>query len=337
MGAGIPVSVIVPVYNVRRYLAQCLDSILDQTFTDFELLLIDDGSEDGSGTICDAYAAKDGRVRTIHQENAGASAARNRGLDEARGQYVMFVDSDDYIDPDCLERALSDIRDSHADLYISGLVVETFEEGRIVCEEIKAAKGKRMYGVKDFLNDMDIFYPNGCINPPVCKLYERGMLEAGQIRFQRDISLGEDLLFNQRVLLRVDTVFLSDEVHYHYRKERTDSLSTRYDPKHYEMLSCVYGQMRDLLYRKGCDAAVKHRFEYIYFYVVLQGIIRCYRDRSHCAAREEALATIDKVARDPDIKGMSFREVKRWKHKPILLLLKLRMIRVLDLLMRVLF
>ena len=88
-------SVVVPVYNVEKYLKECIDSILNQTFTDFELILVDDGSTDLSGNICDAYAAKDSRVKVIHKENGGQSTARNAGVDTASGQYVIFIDSDD--------------------------------------------------------------------------------------------------------------------------------------------------------------------------------------------------------------------------------------------------
>ena len=89
-------SVVVPVYNVEKYLHECVDSILSQTFTDFELILVDDGSKDHSGTICDEYAQKDSRVRVIHKENGGQSTARNRGVEEAQGKYVVFLDSDDF-------------------------------------------------------------------------------------------------------------------------------------------------------------------------------------------------------------------------------------------------
>ena len=88
------VSIIVPVYNTEKFLHRCIDSILAQTYTDFELLLIDDGSKDSSGTICDEYAAQDARVRVFHKENGGVSSARNLGLDNARGEWVTFVDSD---------------------------------------------------------------------------------------------------------------------------------------------------------------------------------------------------------------------------------------------------
>ena len=105
-GAPMPaVSVIVPVYNVEKYLRRCIDSILAQTFTDFELILVDDGSPDNCGAICDEYAARDARVRVIHKENGGVSSARNAGLDAATGEYVAFVDGDDYCEPSFLSRS----------------------------------------------------------------------------------------------------------------------------------------------------------------------------------------------------------------------------------------
>ena len=110
------VSIIVPVYQVETYLRQCIDSILAQTFTDFELILVDDGSKDKSGEICDEYAGKDGRVRVIHKENGGLSDARNAGLEQAAGEYFMFVDSDDYIAPTMIERLYNSIQSESADI-----------------------------------------------------------------------------------------------------------------------------------------------------------------------------------------------------------------------------
>ena len=103
------ISVIVPVYNTAQFLPRCIESILSQSFTDFELLLIDDGSTDGSGKICDAYAEKDNRIRVFHKENGGVSSARNLGLDNARGEWVTFVDSDDYVSPVILEKCLESV------------------------------------------------------------------------------------------------------------------------------------------------------------------------------------------------------------------------------------
>lgn len=115
------ISVIVPVYNVEKYLARCIDSVLAQTLTDYELILVDDGATDGSGNICDDYAVKDARIRVIHKENGGLSDARNKGTSEAAGEYIFYLDSDDFIEENALELLLSLIGKSSADIAAGGI------------------------------------------------------------------------------------------------------------------------------------------------------------------------------------------------------------------------
>ena len=110
------ISVIVPVYNVEPYLRKCLDSIVNQTYRDFEILIIDDGSTDGSGRICDEYAEKDSRIKVFHTENRGLSCARNLGLAEAKGEWIGFVDSDDWIEPDMYEVLIRRAEETGADV-----------------------------------------------------------------------------------------------------------------------------------------------------------------------------------------------------------------------------
>ena len=118
--AGTPaVSIIIPVYNAENFLARCVDSVLGQEYTDFELLLIDDGSKDKSGAMCDAYAASDSRVRVFHKENAGVSAARNQALSEARGTYIQFLDSDDWMTPDSTKLLVRAAEENDCDLVIA--------------------------------------------------------------------------------------------------------------------------------------------------------------------------------------------------------------------------
>lgn len=116
------VSIIVPVYNTEPYLRQCLDSVLEQSFSDFELILVDDGSTDSSGAICDGYAAKDCRIRVIHQENAGQGRARNVAMDQAAGKYLIFLDSDDYWLPDTLETLVSEAERNQTQVLVFGAV-----------------------------------------------------------------------------------------------------------------------------------------------------------------------------------------------------------------------
>ena len=110
------VSIIVPVYNAERYLHRCIDSVLAQTYTNFELLLINDGSKDNSGEICDKYAVKDSRIRVFHKENGGVSSARNMGIDEAKGEWLSFIDSDDWIEPTMYEKMLQELIGNNADI-----------------------------------------------------------------------------------------------------------------------------------------------------------------------------------------------------------------------------
>lgn len=128
-------SIIVPVYKVEQYLPKCINSILAQTFSDFELILIDDGSPDRCGEICDEYAEKDERVIVIHQENKGVSAARNAGLDIVRGEYIGFVDSDDWIEPEMYERMMATASNNHADVAICGCKQRT-EDGAVICDDL---------------------------------------------------------------------------------------------------------------------------------------------------------------------------------------------------------
>ncbi len=118
------VSVIVPVYNTEKYLEKCVNSILSQTYTNLEVILVDDGSKDASGSICDAFAEKDGRVKVIHKENGGQSSARNMALDVFAGDYVAFIDSDDYVKSDMIEQMMSYMLENDADLSVCGFATE---------------------------------------------------------------------------------------------------------------------------------------------------------------------------------------------------------------------
>ena len=125
------IRVIVPVYNVERYLRRCVDSILHQTYQDLEVLLVDDGSTDASGAICDEYAAQEERVTAVHQKNRGLSAARNAGLERAQGTYLCFVDSDDYIEPEMFEELLLIAMDTGADLTLCDFNIYYQKEKRL--------------------------------------------------------------------------------------------------------------------------------------------------------------------------------------------------------------
>ena len=186
------VSIIVPVYNAEKTIRRCIESILHQSCGDFELLVVDDGSPDSSGAICDAYAAGDARVRVFHKENGGVSAARNLALAQARGKYIQFLDSDDWITPDATLLLLRAAEEHEADLVISDFyrvvgervsVKGDIEEGSVLTQEEYAAHMME--------NPADFYY--GVLWN---KLYRRSIVERYRLRMDEEISWCEDFLFN---------------------------------------------------------------------------------------------------------------------------------------------
>ena len=199
------ISVIVPVYRVDKYLEKCIDSIIGQTYTDLEILLIDDGSPDRCGEICDRYAAVDHRIRVFHTENHGLSAARNLGLEHAEGDYIGFVDSDDWIEPDMFVRLLTAIEDNNADIAVCGRVMEYPDKKAIISPQ--AGTMNREAAVKA-LALLKIR------NPAWDKLWKRDCFES--IRFPKG-RVYEDIATTYRIFLQIDRVVCIPDALYHYR------------------------------------------------------------------------------------------------------------------------
>lgn len=186
------VSVIVPVYKVEKYLPECIESILAQTFKDFELILVDDGSPDNSGKICDDYAARDSRIRVFHKKNGGVSSARNLGLDNALGEWIAFVDSDDTVGRKYLEHLFSEDIDGNV-LVVSGLI-NVSEKGEITrCVQFPAETQSPVAAFRE-----KMLYKYGY---PVSKLYNNRLIRTHGIRFDPEISMAEDMLFMADYLL----------------------------------------------------------------------------------------------------------------------------------------
>lgn len=219
------VSIIVPVYNIEDYLHYCIDSILLQSYTNFELLLIDDGSKDKSGAICDEYAGKDQRVKVIHKKNGGVSAARNSGLDIATGDYICFVDSDDYMHSEMLQKLVEVALYESCD-FVTALEENVYKidfaqtQGKLLKAEIQGIKqDELMDGVFHSQGEEKLLYYH--IHS---KLYSRKCI--GDIRFDKTISLSEDLLFNFQVFCNMKKGAVVRQPLYYRTVLRTDSLSS---------------------------------------------------------------------------------------------------------------
>ena len=328
------ISVIVPVYKAEKYLEECVRSILAQTFGDFELILVEDGSPDRCGEICDRLAEQDRRITVIHKKNEGVSIARNTGIDRARGAYLTFVDSDDTLDEGFLEAALSDLERSGTDLYISGLLMETWENGKIVSTQRYANSDTKTYSVRQLLEQRDLDYPQICICGPCCKLYKKSIVEEYGVRFPAEITSGEDTCFVLDVLAHCGDVYFAKDCFYHYRRGNEESLFSRFHADTYEITKFVYSKMRSVMNGAGCGKTAMERFEGLYFDNMVGGIHEYYRFHSQ-TDRRTRLRQIIKVARDPDVSRTRMRNVRGITDKTICLLLKLRMYRAVALILEI--
>ncbi len=225
------ISVIVPVYKVEAYLPACVDSILSQTFSDFELILVDDGSPDACGAMCDGYAREDSRIHVIHQENGGLSAARNAGLDVAKGEYVTFVDSDDVIAPDCLQNMMETANQAEADI-VTGNFVE-FSDNSNMAGVWKSSERNADYRVVSRRDACEALY-TGKIAIPInaCgKLYK--VETVGSLRFPVG-RIHEDQAFVPRAIYASSRIAILNKAIYGYRYNEEGITHSTFSNRRYD-------------------------------------------------------------------------------------------------------
>ena len=210
------VSIIVPVYNAQRTLRRCIDSVLNQTFSDFELLLVDDGSKDESGEICDSYALRDERVKVFHIENSGVSAARNVALDRARGEYLQFLDSDDWITADATQQFVRAARKYDCDMVISDFYRVVNDRLSVKGDIEEAAVMSREEFAAHMMENPADFYYGVLWN----KLFRRSIVEEHALRMNPEISWCEDFLFNMEYIRYADRFYALNVPLYYYVKAK---------------------------------------------------------------------------------------------------------------------
>lgn len=220
------ISIIIPVYNCEAYLQDCVNSILCQTYPYFELILVDGGGNDRSGQICDALAATDQRIKVIHKANEGVSIARNKGIELSSGKWLAFIDSDDTITPDYLEKLHQlTSRQPEANLFLCNMS-DIYENG--IPHKRPISKALTGFLKQDYLPLHKLLIG------PVIKLYRRSLVVEKGICFPPGISCGEDELFNFQYYKYVDSYVFLDEGLYHYYHRPNDSLSQHQSLKVYQ-------------------------------------------------------------------------------------------------------
>ena len=230
------ISVIVPVYNTEKYLEECIDSILKQTYKNTEIILVDDGSTDNSSIICDSYAKQHRCIKVVHKKNGGLISARKAGLLESKGEYICFVDSDDYIDSFYLEKCYDLFNEFNADIVCMGL---TLFDGKGIIEKRQEKHFSGFYSKNELITSV---YPNLLSMPPffhfgimpsLCtKCFKKKVITDLYNSIPSHITLGEDAAISYPSLLRANSIYVSNDCGYMYR-QHTSSMTHSYDPNLY--------------------------------------------------------------------------------------------------------
>lgn len=231
------VSIVVAAYNVERFLARCIDSLLAQTESSLEVLLVNDGSSDGTSTLADSYAVSDARVRVVHRQNGGLSVARNTGLSAARGEYVCFIDADDWVEPDMVKSMVTYLENSSSDVVIAGFTADFLEDQEKL---IKSEQRLPVYAVIEPDSSIatqiyDEFFIN-LLGYAWNKLYRREWLITLDIQFEPGLSLVEDIVFNGQVLSAASKLVVVPETFVHYVQRPRPSLGNTFGDSY--LLQC---------------------------------------------------------------------------------------------------
>lgn len=267
------ISIIVPIYNAKQYLAKCIESILNQTYQNIEVILVNDGSKDNSLEICKEYAARDSRIIVIDKQNAGVALARNTGLQVATGKYIGFVDPDDWLELDMYEKLHEGIKKSSYPICLCNYFKDTkkrsipkkfaFKETQLDAEMVRKKVIPDMIGMDELTSK----YVNimGCVWRG---LYERQFIEENNLHFEAGITIMEDLVFMVQALLKSEGVQIESGVYYHY-VQNPKSVLHSYNKKIWEDQMRVHDLLEKSVREAGMEEEVRNRLDLRYIGMVL--------------------------------------------------------------------
>lgn len=273
------ISIIVPIYNVEQYLIQCIESILEQSLSNIEIILVDDGSKDNSGNICDEYARRDSRIRVIHKENGGLVSARKAGLELATGDYIAYVDGDDFIESNMYEVMYAKAVQENADIVIVGYLADNGQKlsqkknviasGVYKGDDMQELYSKMLYSGK--------FYVPGIIPAVWNKLFKKEVLYDCQMNVPNEIQMGEDVACTYRSIMNAKVVMIDNDFYpYHYRYV-PNSMSKGIDENYFQNIFLLYRYLRQCL--QGART-IESQIEFYLAYLVHIGINSIFGKRS---------------------------------------------------------
>lgn len=265
------ISVIIPVYNLSLYLRECVDSIINQTYKNLEIILVDDGSTDNSYEICQEYKYKDPRIIVLHKQNGGHTSARKYGIQRSTGEYITFVDGDDWIDIDTYAKVAQIIQNNEVDVYASGHIEEYVDRQVTIKNSINAGfylKDKLQQEIYPRLICNGAFFRWG-ITPSLCtKVFKRELFQANELELDDSINIGEDAAWVFAIFSKVENIYISENTPYHYRQRPCSVMSMEMEIEQYKRLYSFLYRYYNRHYYK--NVLMDQLYKYMIFVLLLK-------------------------------------------------------------------
>ena len=283
------ISVIIPIYNVEQYLEKCIQSVLNQSYSNIEVLLINDGSTDKCPQICDELAKKDSRIRVIHKKNGGVSDARNVGINQAKGLYLTFVDPDDLIAIDMIELLHGTLLSNQCDISACGIL--RFNENEQPSNDLNQNVVRAMTS-DDAINDM--LYQNKIVIAILGKLYRKDLLKS--VKFSKDITIAEDADFNYRIFSQATSIVVNSSQKYYYLQRKGSAIHSSFSTKRMDGLVVMKNILKDAAkHRQPVVESAKSRLFIEAIYIATE---ISYSSRRYKSESDECLGLIKTLGRD---------------------------------------
>ncbi|MHA6485271.1 glycosyltransferase family 2 protein [Paenibacillus sp. strain BS8-2] len=295
------VSVIVPVYNTEKYLSECIESLLAQTLDSCEFLFINDGSRDGSLAILERYRMKDSRIRVINQENQGVSAARNAGIAAARGEYIGFVDSDDWVEADMFEVMYQAAKASDCDIVLIDYVTQL--EGQSLRTHFEITSGTRLDRAYVEREVMPIYMKGWSMNSVCNKLFRAELIVGNEIFFQKGRVLGEDKLFGMELLAASNSMFYEKYAGYHYREVQGSATRNLSKMDYFGHAIEVYEENYPQVYARLMGPAQLNQLKSIELIQAIMSYIHVYFIPGNGLAIREQLSAVKDILRHTSVQS----------------------------------
>lgn len=248
----IKVSIIMPVYGVEDYVGKSIESIQAQTFTNWELWAVDDGSPDKSGEICDRYAEKDTRIKVIHKENGGAPSARNVAIDKATGDYLYFMDSDDWTENTMIEDMVEIAEENNSQLVVAGYYIDTYYNDTEKYTQEQSVPSRVFESQQEFRENAHKLFDQNLLYTPWNKLFKADYIKENKLYFPN--TFWDDFPFNLSVIADIERVAVTDKKYYHFIRKRAESETAKYRSDMYEKREEENGWLNDLYKKWGVSS-----------------------------------------------------------------------------------